>query len=110
MSLSFGDFKMRCVDSVGESSLADIHGDAYIRATVRVTDAVAKEDSEYIGKGMISTLLPYKIEDVYDRNIGDGAKKAPYSKTSILRRFFCRRWAEGCGRCMTKNAGANSCT
>ena len=55
--------------SLGEdSALADIHVNSYIRANISVSESISEEDSQYIGKGMISTLLPYRITDGYDRS------------------------------------------
>ena len=51
-----------------DSALADIHVNSYIRANINVSEKVAGEDAKYIGKGMISTLLPYRITDGYDRS------------------------------------------
>ena len=50
-----------------DSSLPDIHVNSYIRANITVSDRVTAEDSKYIGKGMISSLLPYRISDRYSR-------------------------------------------
>ena len=50
-----------------DSALPDIHVNSYIRANITVSDKVCDEDAKYIGKGMISSLLPYKISDSYDR-------------------------------------------
>lgn len=51
-----------------DSALADIHVNSYIRANINVSEKVAGEEAKYIGKGMISTLLPYRITDGYDRS------------------------------------------
>ena len=51
-----------------ESALPDIHVNSYIRANIELSDKIDREDGKYVGKGMISTLLPYRIMDGYDRN------------------------------------------
>lgn len=51
-----------------DSALPDIHVNSYIRARIDLSDAVSAEDGKYIGKGMISTLLPYTITDGYSRD------------------------------------------
>ena len=50
-----------------DSALPDIHVNSYIRANITVSDKISEEDGKYIGKGMISSLLPYKISDNYGR-------------------------------------------
>ena len=50
-----------------DSALPDIHVNSYIRANITVSDRVSDEDAKYIGKGMISSLLPYRISDSYTR-------------------------------------------
>ena len=50
-----------------DSALPDIHVNSYIRANITVSDRVCDEDAKYIGKGMISSLLPYRISDSYTR-------------------------------------------
>jgi hypothetical protein len=54
--------------NMGEpNTLPDIHRNAYIRAPIEVAKTVPEEDAKNIGKGMIPTLLPYTIQDGYDR-------------------------------------------
>ena len=50
------------------SSLADIGNDSYIRAPIATDGTLTPEDMKYIGKGMIETLLPYRIQNNYNRN------------------------------------------
>ena len=50
------------------SPLPDIKNISYIGANQECTDAVSEEDRKYIGKGKIPTLIPYKIQDDYDRS------------------------------------------
>lgn len=50
-----------------DSALPDIHVNSYIRANITVSHRVCDEDAKYIGKGMISSLLPYRISDSYTR-------------------------------------------
>lgn len=50
------------------SPLPDIKNISYIGANQECTKAVSEEERKYIGKGKIPTLIPYKIQDDYDRS------------------------------------------
>ena len=47
--------------------MPDIKNVSYIHAGYEMTDKVAEEEKKYIGKGMIPTMLPYRLQDGYDR-------------------------------------------
>lgn len=66
-TLTFEKFKIMGANMGEESCLPDIKNDEYIRAPIAVADSVSEEDKKHIGKGMIPTLLPYKIQNGYDR-------------------------------------------
>ena len=58
--------------SMGEPNpLADIGNIEYIHAGYEVTENVSKAERERIGKGMIHTILPYTIEDNFNRVLKD---------------------------------------
>lgn len=67
MEITFKKFYIPAANLGKENVLPDVHDNAYIRATVSLTEKIDKEDRKYIGKGMISTLLPYMNLDSYDR-------------------------------------------
>ncbi len=67
-TLRFTDYPLSAAPLGNDSSLPDIHVNGYIRAHIAVSDKISGEDGKYIGKGMISTLLPYKITDGYSRD------------------------------------------
>lgn len=48
--------------------LPDLKNISYIHAGYKITDKVTEEERTHIGKGMISTILPYKIQDGYTRD------------------------------------------
>ena len=55
-------------ESLGEvNPLADIGNIEYIHAGYETTDNISPAERERIGKGMIHTILPYTIEDNFDR-------------------------------------------
>ena len=66
-TLSFEKFKIKGANLGETSCLPDIKNDDYIRATLTVLPEVTPEESKYMGKGMIPTLLPYQIQSGYDR-------------------------------------------
>ena len=47
--------------------LPDIKNVSYIHAGFEMTDKISDEEKKYIGKGMIPTMLPYMMQDGYDR-------------------------------------------
>ena len=65
--LRFEKYTMPAANMGIESTLPDIHRNAYIRAPIAVSENISEEDGKNIGKGLISTLLPYSIQDGYDR-------------------------------------------
>ena len=71
-----------------ESCLADIHVNSYIRAKVAVSSSIRAEDSRYIGKGMISTLLPYRIQDGYTRKRVPCTFRAAVLENESMRALF----------------------
>ena len=66
-SLRFEEYVMPAAALGEDSALPDIHVNSYIRAPIAVGEHLTEEDRRYIGKGMIGTLLPYRISDGYDR-------------------------------------------
>ena len=86
--LRFEDIILNAAELGEESCLADIHVNSYIRAKVTVSDAIKSEDRRYIGKGMISTLLPYRIQDGYTRERSLRSFKAAILENEYLRALF----------------------
>ena len=66
-TLRFEKFKIKGANFGEMSCLPDIKNDDYIRATLTVLPEVTSEESKHMGKGMIPTLLPYRIQSGYDR-------------------------------------------
>ena len=66
--LRFEKFYMPAAKMGEPNCLPDIHINSYIRAPITLSQRISVEDRALIGKGMISTLLPYQIEDGYDRS------------------------------------------
>ena len=68
MSVDFSKYRLPSAKVGRDNMLPDIHNNRYIRSKFSVSDDISKEDGRYIGKGMISTLLPYTVQDDYDRS------------------------------------------
>lgn len=66
--LRFETYQMPAASLGEENCLPDILNNKYIHTPIRVTDKISQSERKLIGKGMISTLLPYTIQDGYDRN------------------------------------------
>lgn len=66
-SLSFEKYYLPAASLGEDSTLPDIHVNNYIRARIDVSEKVSGEDAKYVGKGTISTLIPYSIQDGYSR-------------------------------------------
>lgn len=97
-TLIFKDYPILSA-SLGQSScLADIHVNSYIRAPISVSDKIVGNDAKYVGKGMISTLLPYTIYDGYNRerkirNFKGAILENEYVKAVFLPEIGGRLWS-----------------
>ena len=65
--LQFEKYPILAATLGDDSALPDINVISYISANITVSDRVSDEDAKYIGKGMIQSLLPYRISDSYTR-------------------------------------------
>ena len=85
--------------SMGEENpLADIDNIEYIHAGYEVTDRVSQAERDRIGKGMIHTILPYTIQDNFDRVRKPRAFRAAvleneYLKATFLPELGARLWS-----------------
>ncbi len=66
--LTFKKISMPSANMGDLNCLPDIHNNSYIRAPMTLTDNITQDERKLIGKGLISTLLPYQIQDQYDRS------------------------------------------
>ncbi len=75
--------------SLGESNpLPDMKNVSYIHAGYRMTDKIRPEETTYLGKGMIPTMLPYMLQDDYDRERKDRAFQAAVVENDHIRAVF----------------------
>lgn len=86
--IRFEDFVMDAADMGAENPLADIYNIEYIHATHQITDQVTEEERRYIGKGMINTILPYTMQDNYNRERHPRAFKAAVLENEYLKAVF----------------------
>ena len=86
--LRFEEYRMPAASLGEESALPDIHVNAYIRAAISVSERVTGEDARDIGRGMISTLLPYCIRDGYGRELTVRDFHAAILENECLRAVF----------------------
>ena len=68
--------------------MPDIKNVSYIHAGYEMTDKVAEEEKKYIGKGMIPTMLPYRLQDGYDREKKPRAFQAAVVENDHVRVVF----------------------
>ena len=65
--------------------LPDIKNVQYIHAGFEVTENVSEKEKQYLGKGMIQTVLPYMIQDGYTRD-----KRLQKIKTIVLENEYLK--------------------
>lgn len=70
------------------SPLADIGCDNYIKAPISFDETLTESEREYIGKGMIPTLLPYRIQNNYTRDREMKALPVAVLENDCLRATF----------------------
>ena len=75
--------------SMGDiNPLADIGNIEYIHAGYEVTENISESERERIGKGMIHSILPYTIEDNFDRVRKEREFDAAILENEYLRATF----------------------
>ena len=71
-----------------DNPLPDIKNNTYIHAQIETTAAVSEEERQRIGTGMIQTLLPYTIQDSYDRCRKEKIYRAVIVENRYLKAVF----------------------
>jgi len=87
-TLKFAELHMIGANLGSENCLPDIKNNAYIQAKICTTENIKEEDRKYIGKGMIQTILPYQMQDGYDRSRENKAFKAAILENEYLKATF----------------------
>lgn len=84
-NLRFEFIEIESADIGPLNALPDIKNNDYIHAKIAVTDNVSENERKHIGKGMINTLLPYQIQDGYNRE-----RKIKKFKAAILENEYLK--------------------
>lgn len=87
-TITFEKFKIKGANLGEASCLPDIKNDEYIRAPFTILPEVTAEERKYIGKGMIPTLLPYQVQNQYDRARVDLELDAAVLENEYLKATF----------------------
>ncbi len=87
-TLKFCDYEIMAADLGQENYMPDIGNVEYIHAGYTLTDRVHKEDAANIGTGMIRTMLPYTLQDNYNRERTPRKFHAAILENDCLRAVF----------------------
>lgn len=86
--VKFEDYIMPAAGLGNSNPMPDIKNISYIHAGYELTSNVREEEKNNIGKGMISTLLPYKIQDGYNRDKKEHVFKAAVVENDLVKAVF----------------------
>ncbi len=86
--IKFEDYPIPAASMGEENPMPDIKNVSYIHASCHISEKVSKKEKEYIGKGMIPTILPYKNQDGYNRDKRIRNFKAAILENSHIKAVF----------------------
>lgn len=86
--VKFENITIPAADLGYENPMPDIKNVSYIHAGFEMTDRICEDEKTYLGKGMIPTLLPYKLQDGYDRTKREMSFKAAVVENKHIRAVF----------------------
>ena len=86
--LRFEDYIINSAEILENNPLPDIKNNTYIHASYEITNNVTDEERTHIGKGMLNTILPYKMQDNYTRELKPKAYKAAILENEYLKAIF----------------------
>ena len=86
--ISYEEYIINSADLGRCNPLPDIKNVSYIHAGYEMTDRITEEERRGIGKGMRSTMLPYTLQDGYNRDRKPRAFKAVRVENEYLRAIF----------------------
>ncbi|MBQ2696253.1 MAG: DUF5107 domain-containing protein [Clostridia bacterium] len=86
--IRFEDYIMPAASMGRDNPMPDIKNVSYIHAGYEVTEKVTEEEKTYLGKGMISTMLPYKMQDGYNREKKERAFRAAVLENDYVKAVF----------------------
>ena len=86
--IKFEEYIMPAAAMGSMNPMPDIKNVSYIHAGYEITDKVREDEKTHLGKGMISTMLPYKMQDGYDRDKKERKFKAAILENDFIRAIF----------------------
>ena len=86
--IRYEDYIINAADLGRCNPLPDLKNVSYIHAKYEMTDKITEEEKSGIGKGMISTMLPYTLQDGYNRDRKPRAFKAAVLENKYLKAVF----------------------
>lgn len=66
--IRFEQIEMPAASLGQENPLPDMSRKRFVAFNVKPTERVSEEEAQFIGKGMVKTMIPYLKQDGYDRN------------------------------------------
>lgn len=86
--IRFGDMIIPAASMGEQNPMPDIKNVSYIHAGYEMTSAIREDEKTFIGKGMIPTILPYMLQDGYDREKTPRAMKTAVIENDHMRAVF----------------------
>ena len=86
--LRFEDYTINSAQMLEDNPLPDIKNNTYLHAEYGVSDRLSAEEKADIGKGMLNTILPYKMQDNYTRDLKPKTYKAAILENEYLKAVF----------------------
>jgi len=91
-TLTFEKIKMQGANLGPVNPLPDIKNQPDIHASVSADETVGAEDAKYVGWGGIHTILPYRLQDGYDRDKQEREYEAVILENEYLKAEFFPCW------------------
>lgn len=86
--IKFEDYEINAADLGKMNPLPDIKNVSYIHAGYEMTDNITPDERKGIGEGMVPTMLPYMLQDGYNRDRKIRKFKAVRMENEYLRAIF----------------------
>lgn len=81
-------YQMPAAELGSRNPLPDIKTVQYVHSTVKIGEHVTEEQRRYIGHGGVQTILPYQIQDGYNRTLQARSFNAVVLENETLRATF----------------------
>lgn len=86
--LRFEDYVINSAQMLEDNPMPDIMNNTYLHAEYGVSEKLSDEEKADIGKGMLHTILPYKMQDNYTRELKPAVYKAAILENEYLKAVF----------------------